>query len=86
MTPWLDCSMLAVTLGLVLVVVLGLAGFTSTLIAALHVGSKSLLACFDALSWVPHARAHEESADNAFVVTNINNCTSTSQWDMLMTV
>ena len=55
--------MLAAGLGLGLVVGLGLAGLTSTLVAALHVGSERLLAGFDALSGVPHARAPEESAD-----------------------
>ena len=63
MAPLLDCSMLAAGLGLGLVVGLGLAGLTSTLVAALHVGSERLLAGFDALSGVPHARAPEESAD-----------------------
>ena len=58
-----DCLMLAAGLGLVLVAVLGLAGLTSTLVAAWHVGSERLLAGFDALSGVPHARAPEESAD-----------------------
>ena len=42
--------MLAAGLGLGLVVGLGLAGLTSTLAAALHVGSERLLAGFDALS------------------------------------
>ena len=60
---WLDCSMLAAGLGLGLVAGLGSAGLTSTLVAALHVGSERLLAGFDALSGVPHARAPEESAD-----------------------
>ena len=55
--------MLAAGLSLELVVGLGLAGLTSTLVAALHVGSEMLLAGFDALSGVPHARAPEESAD-----------------------
>ena len=56
--------MLAAGLGLGLVVGLGLAGLTSTLVAALHVGSERLLAGFDALSGVSHARAPEESADS----------------------
>ena len=55
--------MLAAGLGVRLMVGLRLAGLTSTLVAALHVGSESLLAGFDALSGVPHARALEESAD-----------------------
>ena len=63
MAPLLDCLMLAAGLGLGLVVGLGLAGLTSTLVAALHVGSERLLAGFDALSGVSHARAPEESAD-----------------------
>ena len=50
--PSLDCSMLAAGLGLGLVVGLGLAGLTSALVAALHVGSARLLAGFDALSRV----------------------------------
>ena len=54
--------MLAAGLGLGLVV--GLAGLTSTLVTALHVGSERLLAGFDALSGVSHARAPEESADS----------------------
>ena len=48
----LDCSMLAAGLGLVPVAGLGLAGLTSTLVAALNVGSERLLAGFDALSGV----------------------------------
>ena len=48
----LDCSILAAGLSLGLVVGLGLAGLTSTLVAALHVGSERLLAGFDALSGV----------------------------------
>ena len=44
--------MLAAGLGLGLMVVLGLAGLTSTLVAALHIGSERLLAGFDALSGV----------------------------------
>ena len=44
-----DCSMLAAGLGLGLMVGLCLAGLTSTLVAALHVGSERLLAGFDAL-------------------------------------
>ena len=52
--------MLAAGLGLGLVAGFGLAGLT---VAALHVGSERLLAGFDALSGVPHARAPEESAD-----------------------
>ena len=52
MAPLLDCSMLAAGLGLGLVVGLGLAGLPSTLVAALHAGSKSLLAGFDAFSGV----------------------------------
>ena len=52
MAPLLDCSMLTAGLGLGLVVGLGLAGLTSTLVAALHVGSERLLAGFDALSGV----------------------------------
>ena len=55
--------MLAAGLGSGLVIGLGLDGLTSTLVAALHVGSGRLLAGFDALSGVPHARAPEESAD-----------------------
>ena len=55
--------MLAAGLGLGLVVGLGFAGLTSTLVAALHVGSERLLAGFDALSGVSHARAPEDSAD-----------------------
>ena len=54
--------MLEAGLGLGLVVGLGLAGLTSTLVAALHVGSERLLAGLDDLSGVPHARA-PESAD-----------------------
>ena len=50
-------------LGLGLVVGLGLAELTSTLVTALHVGSERLLAGFDALSGVSHARAPEKSAD-----------------------
>ena len=69
MAPLLDCSMLAAGLGLGLVVGLGLAGLTSTLVAALHVGSERLLAGFDALSGVPHARAPEESADSWFEIS-----------------
>ena len=42
---------------------LGLAGLTSTMVAALHGGSEKLLAGFDALSGVSHARAPEESAN-----------------------
>ena len=42
--------MLAAGLGLGLVVGLSLAELTSTLVAALHVGSERLLAGFDALS------------------------------------
>ena len=66
MAPLLDCSMLAAGLGLGLgqVVDLGLAGLTSTLVATLHVGSERLLAGFDALSGVSHARAPNESADS----------------------
>ena len=60
----LDCLILAAGLSLGLVVGLGLAGLTSTPVAALHVGSERLLAGFDALSGVPHARAPEESADS----------------------
>ena len=63
MAPLLGCSMLEAGLGSGLVVGLGSAGFTSTLLAALHVGSGRLLAGFDALSGVSHARAPEESAD-----------------------
>ena len=55
--------MLAAGLGLGLVVGLGLALLTSTLVAALRVGSERLLAGFDALSGVPHARRLEGSAD-----------------------
>ena len=47
--------MLGAGLGLGLVVGLGLAELTSTLVAALHVGSERLLAGFDALSGVPYA-------------------------------
>ena len=50
MAPLLDCSMLAAGLGLELVVGSGLAGLTSTLVAALHVDSERLLAGVDALS------------------------------------
>ena len=64
MAPLLDCSMLAAGLSLGLVAGLGLAGLTSTLVAALHVGSERLLAGFDDLSGVPHARAPEECADS----------------------
>ena len=63
MAPLLDCSMLAAGLGLGLVVGLGIAGLTSTLVAALHVDSERLLAGFDALSGVSHARVPDESAD-----------------------
>ena len=69
MAPLLDCSMLAAGLGLVLVAGCGLAGLTSTLVAALHVGSDRLLAGFDALSGVPHAQAREESADSGFEIS-----------------
>ena len=55
--------MLAAGLSLGFVVGLGLAGLTSTLVAALHVGSERLLAGFDDLSGVSHARVPEESAD-----------------------
>ena len=61
--------MLAAGLGLVLVAGLGLAGLTSTLVAALHVRSEKLLAGFDALSEVPHARAPKESADSWFEIS-----------------
>ena len=54
---------LAAGLGLGLVVGLGLAELTATLVAALHIGSARLLAGFDALSGIPHARALEASAD-----------------------
>ena len=50
MAPLLDCSMLAAGLSLGLVVGLSLAGLTSTLVAALHVGAERLLAGFDVLS------------------------------------
>ena len=63
MAPLLDCSMLAAGLGLGLVVGLGLAGLTSILVAAEHVGSERLLTGFDALSGVSHARAPDELAD-----------------------
>ena len=66
MARLLDCSMLAAGLVLVLVVGLGLLGLTSTPVAALYVGSERLLAGFDALSGVSHARAPEESADLCF--------------------
>ena len=56
--------MLAAGLRLGLVVGLGLAGLTSTLVAALHVGSERVLVGFDALSGVSRARAPEESADS----------------------
>ena len=69
MAPLLDCSMLAAGFGLGLVVGLGLASLTSTLVAALHVGSERLLACFDALSGLPHARALTESADSWFEIS-----------------
>ena len=59
--------MFAAGLGLGLVVGLSFAGLTSNLVAALHVGSERLLAGFDALSGVPHARAPEGSADCEFV-------------------
>ena len=45
----LDCSMLAAGLSLGLVAGLGFARLTSTLAAALHVGSERLLADVDAL-------------------------------------
>ena len=61
--------MLAAGLSLGLVVGLGLAGLTSTRVAALHVGSERLLAGFDALSGFPHARAPEESADSWFEIS-----------------
>ena len=61
--------MLAAALSLWLVVGLSSAGLTSTLVAALHVGSKRSLAGFDALSGVPHARALEESADSWFEIS-----------------
>ena len=48
---------------------LSLAGLTSTLVAALHVGSERLLAGFDALSGGSHARAPEESADAWFEIS-----------------
>ena len=54
--------MLAAELSLGPVVGVSLAGLTSTPVASLHVGSEKLLAGFDALSGVPHARA-PESAD-----------------------
>ena len=60
--------MLAAGLGLGQVVSSGLVGLTSTLVAALHVGSERLLAGFDALSGVPHARAPEESAGSWFEI------------------
>ena len=63
MAPLLDCSMLQAGLGLALVVGLGLAGLTSTLVAPAHVDSERLLADFDALPGIPHARAPAESAD-----------------------
>ena len=69
MVPLLDCSMLAAGVGLGLVVGLGLARLTSTLVAALHVGSETMLAGVDALSGVPHARAPEESTDSWFEIT-----------------
>ena len=56
--------MLAAGLSLGLVVGLGLAGLTSTLVAVLHVGSERLLSGVDALSGVSHAQAREELADN----------------------
>ena len=56
-------------LGLGLVVGLGLPGLTSTLVTVLHVGSERLLAGFDALSGLPHARAPEESADSWFEIS-----------------
>ena len=55
--------MLAAGFGLGLVVGLGLAGLTSTLVGALHVCSERLLAGFYASSEVPRARAPGESAD-----------------------
>ena len=61
--------MLAAGLGLGLVVGLGLAGLTSTLVAASHVASERLLAGFYALSGVPHARAPEEWADSWFEIS-----------------
>ena len=64
MASFLDCSMLAAGLGLGLVAGLGLAGLTSTLVAALHVGSERLLADFDALFGFRHSRAPDESADS----------------------
>ena len=72
--PWasivrlLVCSMLAAGFGSVLVAGLGLAGLTSTPVAALHVSSERLLAGFDALSGVSHARAPEESASSWFEI------------------
>ena len=42
MAPLLDCSMLAADLGLGLLVGLGLVGLTSTLVAAVHVGSEEV--------------------------------------------
>ena len=69
MAPMLDCSMLAAGLSLGLVVGLSLFGLTSTLVAALHVGSERLLAGFDALSGVPHGRAPEESQGSWFEIS-----------------
>ena len=60
--------MLAAGFGLVLVA--GLAGLTSTLVAALRVGSERLLAGLDALCGVPHGRAPEESADSWFEMSS----------------
>ena len=59
--------MLAAGLSLGLVVGLGLAGLTSTLVAALHVGSERLLAGFDDLSGVWHARALRSLRIRCFV-------------------
>ena len=49
MAPLLGCSMLAAGLGSGLLAGLGLAGLTSTVVAALHVGLERLLAGFDAV-------------------------------------
>ena len=61
--------MLAAELSLGPVVGVSLAGLTSTPVASLHVGSEKLLAGFDALSGVPHARASAELADSWFEIS-----------------
>ena len=63
MAPLFDCSMPAASLSLVLVAGVGLAGLTSTLVSALHVGSAKLLAGY-ALSGDSHVRDPKKSADS----------------------